>query len=77
MQKDTDTGPLNLTYCCLQKSLGNYYLVRDTEEFERDLNLEMHEKTKDCGFLVGWHNFELFSVPPARHLPMYAPVPVF
>lgn len=47
------------------------------EEYERELVLEVHQRTKDHGFCVGWHNLQFLAVLAATRLLFYASVPVF
>lgn len=48
LQEGTDKGTLDLAYCCIQKQVDFYYLVRDGEAFERWLHLGVRQRPKDC-----------------------------
>lgn len=37
----------------------------------------MRQRTNYHWFFVGWHNFELFAILPAKHSLCYVPVSVF
>lgn len=50
--------------------------MRDDEEYQRELDLKEHQRTRDHVLFVGWHNPELFAVSRAKSLLFYAPVPV-
>lgn len=56
LQKSTDTMTLDLSCCCLRMRLDCFYMVQDVKKFERELDLELRQRTIDCGFIVGWHN---------------------
>lgn len=43
LQKGTNTGTLDMACCCLGKPFDSYYFVRNTVEFERELDLEEHQ----------------------------------
>lgn len=77
LQMGTDTGTLDLAYCCLCKQFDSYYLVRHAEEYQQELDLELRQWTKDFEFFVGWHYLELFAVPSAMHSLSFARAAVF
>lgn len=51
--------------------------MQDAEEYERELDLETCQRTKQNGFFFGWHNLEFSAMLPANRLLFYAPVPMF
>lgn len=77
LQKDTDTGMMDLACCCLRKPYDSYFLVRGADEYELKLDLEVRQRTKNHGFFVGWYRLEFFAVAPASRLLLYVLVCVF
>lgn len=77
LQKCTDSGKQNLSCFRLRKPCISYCFVKVAEELKQKLFSEMRQRTKDHGFFVECHNFELFAVPPAKRLRFYAPLRVF
>lgn len=59
LQKGTNTGTLDFACCCLRQPFDSYYLVREFEEYDPELDLEVRQRTKNHRFIVGWHIREL------------------
>lgn len=51
--------------------------MQDADEFQRELEMEVHQRTIEHRFFVGWHSLESFAVSPAKPSLFYALVPVF
>lgn len=66
---------VNLSRCCLPRPCSLFCLIRDDETWRRDMELEVGQKSK--ALHVGWHDIELFAVPPAEQALMYALTPAF
>lgn len=68
LQRGTNTGTLDLPCCFLREPFHSYYLLQDAEEFERELNSEVSQRTKGHGVFVEWQNLKFFAVPPLKSL---------
>lgn len=76
-QKSTDAGTPNLACWCLRMPFNSYYLGRDAERYEHELDLEVHQRTKDHGFLSGGIISSFFAVRPAKFSLFYGSVSEF
>lgn len=77
LQERADTGTIDVACCCQDKPFDSHYRAGYAEEYERELDLEVLQRTNNHEYFVGWHNLELFAVRPAKCLLYYAPVSVF
>lgn len=46
-------------------------MVRDAKEYERELDLQVRQRSDGQGFFVGLHNSKFFAVPPAKSLLLF------
>lgn len=68
LQKGTDIGTLHLARCYLCKPFVSFFLAQKAEEYERELDLEVLQETKDHWFFLGWHNLEFFRCTACKAL---------
>lgn len=77
MQKGTNAETMDLAYAFLRKPFDSCCLVRDGEEYKRELDLEVRQRINNYGFLDRLHKLEFFTVPFATRLLLYALVSAF
>lgn len=53
LQMGVDTGTLDLACCCLLRSFDSYYLSRDADEYDRELDPIVGQRTNEHGFFIG------------------------
>lgn len=54
--------PLDPVHCGPQNSFHSHNLVWNAAGLEHLVDLELRQRTKVCGFFIGWHSLELIAV---------------
>lgn len=68
--KWNESNIVSLSQCCLPSPFSLFYQIQKGDTWGLELVLDLWQQSK--GLLIGWHNIELFSVPPTRLEIVYA-----
>lgn len=65
-----------LDLCCFDTPMDGFYLVKEADTWWRELKFEGWQRHHARGpRSIGWHNLEMFALPPVERNDFYTPVP--